>query len=241
MPHELRHLADRVWLWPHDEDPAVVQGCVAVVADDAGSLLVDAGNSPAAAVGIRAAIDAAGLPPPRRLVYTHHHWDHTWGACAWPDVEVIGHAAGARILAAEADRPWSEAYLREQVKANPRLALSFSARARAMRSWDGFRIVPPHIEFTDTIALPGGVQLHHVGGRHAEDSTVVAVPDSGVVLLGDCFYPPPVHLRAPGDGLDVRLIHALAETYDSYDWFVDSHDSPRSREHVRELLEAVSR
>ena len=141
---------------------------------------------------------------------------------------------------AEADRPWSEAYLREQVGANPRLALSFSARARAMRSWDGFRIVPPHIEFTDTIALPGGVQLHHVGGRHAEDSTVVAVPDSGVVLLGDCFYPPPVHLRAPGDGLDARLIHALAETYDSYDWFVDSHDSPRSREYVRELLEAVS-
>jgi glyoxylase-like metal-dependent hydrolase (beta-lactamase superfamily II) len=88
--------------------------------------------------------------------------------------------------------------------------------------------------------LPGSVQLHHVGGRHAEDSTVVAVADSGVVLLGDCFYPPPVHLRAPGDGLDVRLIRALAETYGGYDWFVDSHDDPRSRDDVRELLIAVS-
>jgi len=239
MPRELRHLAGPVWLWPHDEDPAVVQGCVAVMVDDAGSLLVDSGNSPAAAAEVRAAIDAAGLPRPRRLVYTHHHWDHTWGGCAWPDAEIIGHAAGARILAAEADRPWSDTYLSEQVAANPRLAASFSARARAMRTWEGFRIVPPHIEFTDTLALPGGVQVDHVGGRHAEDSTVVAVPDSGVVLLGDCFYPPPLHLRAPGDGLDAGLIRTLAQTYRGYDWFVDSHHYPRSREDLRELLDSA--
>jgi hypothetical protein len=36
------------------------------------------------------------------------------------------------------------------------------------------------------------------------------------------------------------LIRALAETYGGYDWFVDSHDDPRSREDVRELLVAVS-
>jgi glyoxylase-like metal-dependent hydrolase (beta-lactamase superfamily II) len=109
-----------------------------------------------------------------------------------------------------------------------------------MPSWDGFRIVPPHIEFADTLSLPGGVQLHHVGGRHAEDSTVVAVPDSGVVLLGDCFYPPPLHLRAPGDGVDVRLVRAPVQTYGGYDWFVDSHDHPHSREEIRELLAALS-
>ena len=28
-----------------------------------------------------------GLPPARWLVYTHHHWDHVWGAVAWCDVE----------------------------------------------------------------------------------------------------------------------------------------------------------
>ncbi|MBY8870251.1 MBL fold metallo-hydrolase [Micromonospora sp. PLK6-60] len=236
MSPPLRHLAGRVWLWPHDEDPATVQGCVAVVADAGGTLLVDAGNSPTAARRIRAAVRAAGLPLPTRLVYTHHHWDHTWGACAWPGVEIIGHATGARILAAEADRPWSEAYLREQADANPRLAPSLAARARAMRGWEGFRVVPPDVEFADTLDLPGGVRLRHVGGRHAEDSTVVAVPDSGVLLVGDCCYPPPLHLRAPDDGVDVRLIRRLAETYDDYDWFVDSHDHPKPREALRRLL-----
>ena len=56
MGPELQHLAGRVWLWPHDEDPALIQGSVAVIADGAGSVLVDAGNSPAVATRIRSAI-----------------------------------------------------------------------------------------------------------------------------------------------------------------------------------------
>lgn len=247
-PHEpsaahaaLRHLAGRVWWYPHDEDEQNVQGGVAVVADNTGSVLVDAGNSPSTALRIRAAIEAAGLPAVRQLVYTHHHWDHVWGACAWPGVEIIGHRAGARILAGEARRPWSHRYLRDEVAANPRLAPSFQARARAMPDWTGFVVLPPHTEFDDTMTLASGVRLQHVGGRHAEDSTVVAVPDSGVLLLGDCYYPPPYHLREPGDGPDLVLVRRLLDDHGhgDYDWFVDSHDHPHPIRDVRALLLAA--
>jgi glyoxylase-like metal-dependent hydrolase (beta-lactamase superfamily II) len=238
MHGALRNLAGRVWWYPHDEDPDNVQGGVAVVADDSGSVLVDAGNSPAVARRIRVAIEAAGLPAPTRLVYTHHHWDHVWGACAWPEVEIVGHRAGARILAAEARRPWSHRYLGDEVAADPRLGPSFRARARAVASWDGFAVVPPHTEFDDELTLPNGVRVRHVGGRHAEDSTVVAVPDSGVLLLGDCFYPPPYHLRQPGDGHDVALIRSLLDDseFGRLDWYVDSHSQPRPGSAVRDLF-----
>ncbi|MFD2765440.1 MBL fold metallo-hydrolase [Micromonospora eburnea] len=242
MRRSLRHLAGRVWWYPHDEDHDNVQGGVAVIADESGSVLVDAGNSPAAARQIRADIEAAGLPAPRRLVYTHHHWDHVWGACAWPDVEVIGHRTGARILDAEARRPWGHRYLREELAANPLLGPSFRARARAMDSWNDFTIVPPHTEFDDALTLPGGIVVRHVGGRHAEDSTVVAVPDSGVLLLGDCFYPPPYHLRKPGDTYDLELIRSLLDENDlgRFDWYVDSHSHPRTGSEVRQLLASLS-
>jgi hypothetical protein len=42
----LEHLTGRVWLYPHDPDPDAVRPSVAVIADDRGSVLIDAGNSP---------------------------------------------------------------------------------------------------------------------------------------------------------------------------------------------------
>ena len=222
---ELQLLAGRVWLYPHDPDPDAIRGCVAVIADERGSVVVDAGNSPAMAREVQQAIGAAGLPAPRWLVYTHNHWDHTWGAVAWDDVEVIGHAAGDAVLQAEARRPWSHRYLRDQVAENPKLAPSFRARALAMPDWDGFEVVPPHRTVAETLALPTGVELRHVGGRHSEDSLIVVDAESSVVLLGDCFYPPPFHLRSDGDTTDFGMVRRLLA--ERHEWYVDAHSAPR--------------
>ncbi|MBF9127547.1 MBL fold metallo-hydrolase [Plantactinospora sp. S1510] len=229
-----RRLAGRVWIVPGDPDPENIRGSVAVVADDSGSVVVDAGQSPAHAREIQSAIRAAGLPPARWLVYTHHHWDHVWGACAWPDVEIVGHVSGQEILRREAARPWSHRYLRDEVRANPRLGPSFRARALAMQGWDDFTILPPGRTFTDELTLPTGVRLRHVGGAHAPDSTVALVPDSKVALLGDCFYPPPAHLRAPDDGPDLAMVRDLLS--DDYEWYVDSHGEPTTLEQARRLV-----
>ncbi|MEV0169302.1 MBL fold metallo-hydrolase [Nonomuraea fuscirosea] len=179
-------------------------------------------------------ITAAGLPAALRLIYTHHHWDHVWGSCAWPEAEIIGHRAGTRLLEAKAQRPWSHHYLRAE--ADPMLGPSFRARAWAMPSWEGFSMMPPHTEFDEGLTLSGGIEVRHVGGLHAEDSTVVAVPNSGVLLLGDCFYAPPLHLRKAGDGYVADLVDWLLSEYPQgrYDWFVDGHSAPRSRQSLRD-------
>ncbi|MFI2711021.1 MBL fold metallo-hydrolase [Micromonospora sp. NPDC018662] len=231
---ELRHLADRVWLFPGDPDPGAIRPAVAVVADERGSVLVDAGHSPAHAREIRAGIAAARLPEPRWLVYTHHHWDHVWGACAWPGVEIVGHEAGVAPLRAEAARPWSHRHLRERVRDEPRLGPSYRARALAVDDWDGFAVLPPTRTFTDELMLPTGVVLRHVGGRHAPDSTVVLVPDSRVLLLGDCWYPPPLHERGPTDGPDLALARSLLSEH--VEWYVSAHDEPLRRDQARAAL-----
>ncbi|WP_211207209.1 MBL fold metallo-hydrolase [Stackebrandtia nassauensis] len=226
----LRQLSGRAWWYPADPDPAKVRGGVGVIADPDGSTVVDAGQSPAHARQVQAAIAEAGLPAARRLVYTHHHWDHTWGACAWDDVEIIGHDSGAALLANEARRPWSHEYLAEQMKADPLLEPSFSARAAAMDGWDDFTIVPPHTTFSDSLWVPGGIEVRHVGGQHTVDSTIVIDRESSVAFLGDCFYPPPYHLRQPGDTHDVGMIRALLA--ENLEWYVDSHSEPRRRSSI---------
>ncbi|NUR99146.1 MAG: MBL fold metallo-hydrolase [Kribbellaceae bacterium] len=219
----LQHLAGRVWLYPHDPDPDAIRPSVAVVADDRGSLLIDAGNSPEHARAIGTAIAAAGLPAPKWLVYTHHHWDHTWGACAWPDVSVIAHTTTTDLL--QPDEPWSHRYLHDQVEQNPKLGPSFRARALAVPDWSEFHVVVPDQTFDDTLTLPVGVTLRHVGGNHAPDS-VIAIAD-GVALLGDAFYPPPYHLRTPEDTVDYAMVKRLLA--ECHDWYVDAHSAPRTR------------
>ncbi|SBT42368.1 MBL fold metallo-hydrolase [Micromonospora auratinigra] len=223
-----------MWLFPGDPDPLAIRPTVAVIADERGSVIVDAGQSPAHAREIRAGLAAAGLPAPRWLVYTHHHWDHVWGACAWPEVEIVGHEAGVAPLRAEARRPWSHRHLRETVRAEPRLGPSYRARALAVDSWDGFAVLPPTRTFTDELTLPTGVRLRHVGGRHASDSTVVLVPDSQVLLLGDCWYPPPAHLRGPAEGPDLAMAAGLLT--DDVRWYVSAHDAPLSLAEARAAL-----
>jgi glyoxylase-like metal-dependent hydrolase (beta-lactamase superfamily II) len=222
----LEHLTGRVWIYPHDPDPDAIRPSVAVIADDRGSVVIDAGNSPDHARSIRTAIAAAGLPAPKWLVYTHHHWDHTWGASAWPDdVTVVAHTSAVELLEAEADRPWSHRYLHDQVQAHPKLAPSFRARALAVPDWTDFRIVVPHETFDDTLTLPTGVVLRHVGGNHAPDSLIAL--DSGVVLIGDAFYPPPYHLRGPDDTIDYAMVKQLLSERHAY--YVDAHSPPRTR------------
>lgn len=219
----LQHLTGRVWIYPHDPDPDAIRPSVAVIADDRGSVLVDAGNSPEHARAVGTAIAAAGLPAPKWLVYTHHHWDHTWGACAWPDITVIAHTTAVDLLKTEADRPWSHRYLRDQVETNPKLAPSFRARALAVPDWTDFRIVLPDQTFDGTLTLPNDVVLRHVGGNHAPDSVIVLA--DGVALLGDAFYPPPYHLRTPDDTVDYAMVKRLLS--ERHNWYVDAHSPPR--------------
>ncbi len=46
--------------------------------------------------------------------------------------------------------------MREPAGGDPRLVPSCTARIAAMSGlWDGFRVVAPHVEFDDTLTLPG--------------------------------------------------------------------------------------
>lgn len=240
MPAELIQVTDHVWLWPSHPDPARVQAAVGIVVGDDSSLLVDAGQSPDLARKIKAAMDAEGLPSPAAIVYTHYHWDHTWGACAW-DIPVIAHDLCGQFLAAEAAKPWSHDYLRAGMERDHLLVPSFQARARAIRNFQDFHIVLPEQTFVTTRTLDIGgatVELEHVGGRHSPDSTVVRVPAAGVIFLGDAYYPPPYHLRSPADAPDLDLVASLVS--EDYDWYVESHDRPHRRAEVLDLLRAAT-
>lgn len=240
MELQLTQLAEHIWLFPHHPDHNLVQSAVGVIATRKESLLVDAGNSPRLARTIKSELVRCNLPPVSRIIYTHHHWDHVYGAREL-GVPVTAHVRCRAILEEEARKPWGIELLNEEVRRNPKLAASHSARARAVDDWDSFRIIVPEqvFEKTERIDLGGlSIELEHVGGEHAEDSIVVKVPQDGVMFLGDCFYPPPLHLREPGAGPSLEMLRRLQNP--AYELYVQGHDKPFTLAELLKFLQDMS-
>ncbi|CAG0975674.1 hypothetical protein ARNL5_02048 [Anaerolineae bacterium] len=230
-------LADNVWLWPHSSSFMAIQSSVGIITAENETVLVDAGNSPELARRLKDELRQSGFPPVSRIVYTHHHWDHVYGACEF-QVPVVSHSLCKTILMEEAQRPWGPEYLRQGTRRNPRLKVSYRARARAVQDWAAFRIIIPDIVFDDCLTISLGqirIELEHVGGQHAADSIVVKVPHAGIMFLGDCYYPPPLHLRTPDSKASLEMLAALESK--AYTLYVEGHAKPLMRTKLLGMLE----
>jgi glyoxylase-like metal-dependent hydrolase (beta-lactamase superfamily II) len=197
------------------------------------SVLVDPGNSPAQARRLQAEMACLGLPPAGLAIYTHHHWDHVFGACVF-GMPVLAHVLCRDLLAQQAAWPWSERFVAAEIERDARLRVSYTALLRAMPgTWDGFHIVVPtltfeqeHILRVDDIEL----RLHHLGGAHAPDSIIVDVPQERIAFIGDCYYGPPA---SAGSSLLLRdsaeMLLALMQECDAKTIYVDGHTFPFRR------------
>ena len=109
----------------------------------------------------------------------------------------------------QAGYDWSDTALDARVRAG--LEIPFCAEMMRLELPDrsDLEIVVPTETFAEyRIVDLGGVQalLHHVGGDHAADSSVVHVPGDDVLFLGDCLYQ---RLHAPVPFLTVAGVRAL--------------------------------
>jgi hypothetical protein len=96
------------------------------------------------------------------------------------------------------------------------------------------RIAPADIVFRDGLDLVLGsvrVQVRHVGGDHADDSTVMYEPD-GLLFLGDCLY------EAPSGGYTADQVGPLVSTAGpSFELFYENDYLMPHREAAWALLE----
>lgn len=236
MLQELRRLSPNVWVHPPSPDAADVQSAVGVVVGEDETLLVDAGNGPALAHHLQRQLEQIGAPPVRRVLYTHHHWDHVFGACTY-GATTLAHARCHEALREMAQAPWGPAFLAREVALNPALAASYDALSRAVGDWDAFEIVVPEALTAGRAVLHVGnvrLEVRHVGGSHAADSVVVGLPGEGVLFLGDCFYPPPRHLRGEDEDFDRAMLASLVEP--AYRVYVDGHSEAATFEALTRWL-----
>jgi glyoxylase-like metal-dependent hydrolase (beta-lactamase superfamily II) len=185
--HQLYQISPHVhWLSPDSTTDRPVLGAIS---GERGTLLVDAGNSPAHARALLDLLAQRGVATPLFLALTHWHWDHVFGA-ATVDLPTFAHHETARIVRVMADLDWSDAALDQRVADGIEIAFCRDMIKVELPDRSKFIVRPPEISFGTEVEVDlGGVtcQIVHVGGDHAHDACVVFIPEDRVLFLGDCL------------------------------------------------------
>ena len=228
---KLTQISPHVWILPRHPDKNRVQATVGMVVTARQTILIDSGNSLQLARQIQATLAAMDVPPISRVVYTHHHWDHTFGACVY-GVPAVAHRLSHQLLTQMRLENVGETYLRTKVERNPKLILDWTTE-----DWEQFEIVLPEIIYEGRQSLhfdDVSLELVHVGGVHAADSTVIKVVNEGVMFLGDCYYPAPRYENPTDQMLDMTMLTNLLD--ERYSTYIDGHNAPMETRHVRRIL-----
>lgn len=135
---------------------------------DAGeSVLVDTAATRARALRLREAVLRIEPRPPRLLVSTHFHGDHTFGNHLFPEALVVAHerarddvtAAGLHLTGLWPDVCWGDP-----------------------------EVVAPQLTYRDRMTVHAGslrAELLHPGPAHTTGDTVVWLPERRVLFTGD--------------------------------------------------------
>ena len=149
------------------------------VVTDRGVVVVDTLDKPASARALAAAIAQRTGQPALFVINTHHHSDHVFGNQAF-DAPIIAHHSLADELASTMARDLSPLAIAAWVSKHPEdvwLAEELEVRY-------------PNLLFDDRLVLdlpPQKLILQHLGG-HTPDSTVVDLPEQGVLFSGDLVF-----------------------------------------------------
>jgi len=160
-----------------------------------GPVVVDTTSSRAAAAAARDALAERVAAPPRYLVYTHSHSDHTSGAEA--------------LVSDRTEAVVAQAQVGPLTERDHGCLGAWTARHRAHQRgrpldppFEDRGYVTPTLTFDGALDLEvGGVTLHleHTEGE-TRDHLLVWLPESRVLLPGDLIYPAFPNLSTPAVG-----------------------------------------
>jgi len=235
----LQNLTRRVCYLP--ADPRTDRPVLGAVVGEHALAMIDAGNSPAHVDLFLRGLAEFGLRRPDYVTLTHWHWDHTFGAQAL-DAPLIAHDETRRVLAEMAAWDWGDAAIEQRVVDGSEIAFCRDMLTAEWPDRSDLAIRVPDITFEGEMTLHlGGAdcRLLHVGGDHSTDSTVVHVPQEGVVFLGDCVSP---DLHHGPWRYTLEQVLRLTDCLMALDatWYVFAHDDhPWSRSEFGAHVDAL--
>ena len=198
----IHQISERLWY----TEPAAVGSRPALGAFLAGDTLIriDGGNSPMHREDLLDVLPEEVRKKPRKLVLTHGHWDHSFGAepgreeilvspetAAWMSIPYYPSEYGKKNVAAEYGAPFGEADIPgfpawdRLVCDRPGVKNAFVKKENGLIMEHG-TAVPMDPPIREEIAP--GLEAVRVSCDHHEGSLLLYCPEEKVLFLGDALY-----------------------------------------------------
>ena len=152
-----------------------------IVLTQEGVVLIDSGHNPTDSKAIAAAVKKLTPLPVRFLIDTEPHPDHTTGHFVHsPPAVIIAHEGATESMKGrERDTPGR---IQKLAGVSPEIGAALQ----------GYRFVPPHIEYQKKMTLNVGertFELLYLHGVHSEADTAVWLPQERVLFAGSAAIP----------------------------------------------------
>lgn len=181
----LQQITSRSFFLPNDHQTD--RPCLGYVRGDRYTLMIDAGNSPAHHRLFLDELAAAGLPAPDAIAITHSHWDHTYAMCAAVVPTLVNHKTQEHLM--QMSRwPWNLSAMEERLRTGEDIRFCHDCILKEYPSLDAIRVVPGTVVYHEQLTLDlGGIhaQLIHLENSHADDCSIVYIPEEQLAFLGD--------------------------------------------------------
>jgi cyclase len=151
-----------------------------------GVVVVDTTSSPP---DMQKLLDAVGVSASEAclVINTHYHGDHNWGNQLF-DCPILAHRLCREKMVANLAGPWSAEAIEASIVEGEKTDPDWAREARVKLA--DLRITLPTEVFDDRRELEiGGVRLDVIHfGAHTPDSTVVWLPETKVLFVGDLIF-----------------------------------------------------
>jgi cyclase len=160
-----------------------------IILTDEGVVVVDTGQNAIESREVMAAIKKLTPMPVRLVIDTEPHADHTTGHFVFSPPALVVAAAGGGDSMRGADRA-----------APDRIQRAAAASPEMKAALEGYRFIPPHIEYNLKMTLNVGgraLELIYMKGVHSESDTAVWLPKERVVFSASAFVVNQINILRP--------------------------------------------
>ena len=211
------------------------------------SVMVDSGNSPAHVKEYLDTLSENGLPVPKYVFLTHHHWDHTFGLASVDDfmVSIAGSNTNDK-LREQQSYIWDSEHLDQYCEDN---RIPLFCKPHIMIEYPDMSQITVHtamLEFKKELRIEIGgetVVMRHITSGHTDDCYYLLAEKAKVLFLGDGDSEEVVGTewidhKEPLEGL-IRELEAI-----DFDYCLTGHTPVRTKQELlddlKERLAAVS-